>query len=235
VVSRVTVLSVVDAIADDLRGSVLKGELRPGEALTEATVAARYDVARATAKAAIEKLVGESVLERSTHKTARVVRLGPDEVRDIYRSRGLLEAEVLRQLARQRKVPVEAREANAEIKRRWDASSFDIIDADMRFHTSLIDALGIGRTSRMYHALASEVKLCMSQVQGRQLLSPEIIVAEHEQLLVLIENGQGEEAAQLLDEHLSRARERLVGALGGTAGPEATRPSRLLEPAAPDS
>ena len=52
-VARVTVQSVVDAIADDLRTSVLTGELQPGDALTEAEVAARYDVARATAKAAI--------------------------------------------------------------------------------------------------------------------------------------------------------------------------------------
>lgn len=227
-VSRVTVLSIVDAIADDLRSSVHNGELRAGEALTEAGVATRYEVARATAKAAIEKLVGESVLERSTHKTARVVQLGPDDVRDIYCSRALIEAEVLRHLARARRVPVAAREANAEIRRRWEASSFDIVDPDMRFHTSLIDALAIHRTSRMYHALTSEVKLCMAQVQGRQLLSPAVILAEHEQLLVLIERGDGEEAAQLLEEHLSRARELLVGALGGTAGPEATRPCRLV-------
>jgi len=166
VVSRVTVLSVVDAIADDLRGDVLGGELKPGEALTEAVVAERYDVARATAKAAIEKLVGESVLERSTHKTARVVQLGPIDVRDIYRARAVLESEVLRELARAGRVPAEAREANNEIRRRWDASSFDIVDPDMRFHTSLIDALGIDRTSRMYRALASEVKRCMAQVQG---------------------------------------------------------------------
>ena len=229
-VSRLTVLSVVDAIADDLRRDVLGGELKPGAALTEAAVAERYDVARATAKAAIEKLVGESVLERSTHKTARVVRLGPDDVRDIYRARAVIEAEVFRELARDRRVPNEAREANAEIKHRWDASSFDIVDPDMRFHTSLIDAVGINRTSRMYRVLAAEVKLCMAQVQGRQLLSPEIIAAEHEQLLVHIERGQGDEAAALLDEHLSRARERLVGALGGVAGPEAARPSELPGP-----
>ena len=220
-VSRVTVQSVVDAIADDLRSAVLTGELKPGEALTEADVAARYDVARATAKGAIEKLVSQAFFERGTHKTARVVRLGPDDVREIYRARAYLEAEVLRRLAVDRRVPAQAREANTEIRSRWDASSFDIVDPDMRFHTSLIDALANSRTSRMYRSLAAEVKLCMAQVQGRQLLSPEIIVTEHERLLQLIEAGDGEGAARALDEHLSRARERLVGALGGVPGPEA--------------
>lgn len=219
-VARVTVQSVVDAIADDLRNSVLTGELPPGAALTEAEVAGRYEVARATAKAAIERLVAESVLERSTHKTARVVRLGPDDVRDIYLSRAFLETGVLRRLARDGvAIPDEARAANAEIRRRWDASSFDIVEPDMRFHTSLIDAAGNIRTSRMYRSLASEVTLCMAQVQGRQLLSPAIIVAEHERILEHIEAGDGDAATELLDEHMARARELLVAALGGTPNP----------------
>ncbi|GAA4556262.1 hypothetical protein GCM10023175_58010 [Pseudonocardia xishanensis] len=214
VVIRVQVPSVVDVIANDLRRSVLSGELRPGSSLTEADVAGRYDVARATAKAAIERLVAESMLERSTHKTARVVRLGPQDVRDIYLSRAILEAEVLRRLAAAgTPIPEAAREANAEIRRRWNASSFDVVEPDMRFHTSMVDAVGTVRTSRMYRGLASEVRLCMAQVQGRQLLSPAVIVAEHERILELVEAGAGNEAAEVLDGHLGRARDLLIDAL----------------------
>ncbi|WP_345425553.1 GntR family transcriptional regulator [Pseudonocardia xishanensis] len=213
-VIRVQVPSVVDVIANDLRRSVLSGELRPGSSLTEADVAGRYDVARATAKAAIERLVAESMLERSTHKTARVVRLGPQDVRDIYLSRAILEAEVLRRLAAAgTPIPEAAREANAEIRRRWNASSFDVVEPDMRFHTSMVDAVGTVRTSRMYRGLASEVRLCMAQVQGRQLLSPAVIVAEHERILELVEAGAGNEAAEVLDGHLGRARDLLIDAL----------------------
>ncbi|GAA1832602.1 hypothetical protein GCM10009836_08420 [Pseudonocardia ailaonensis] len=228
-VTRVQVTSVVDAIATDLRAAVLGGELGPGASLTEAEVAGRYEVARATAKAAIERLVAEAVLERSTNRTARVVRLGPADVRDIYLSRAFLEAEVLRRLARAgTPVPEAAHEANAEIRRRWEASSFDVVEPDMRFHSSLVDAVDNVRTSRMYRSLTSEVRLCMAQVQGRQLLSPATIVAEHERILDHVQAGRGDAAAELLDEHLARARELLVGALGGQPGPEATLPSSVL-------
>ena len=98
----------------------------------------------------------------------------------------------------------------------------------MRFHTSLIDALGSTRTSAMYHSLAFEVKLCMAQLQGRQRLSPSIIVAEHARLLELIEAGDADGAARMLDEHLARARELLAASLGGEAGPEAFVPSSAL-------
>lgn len=231
-VRNIVVTSVIDAVVDDLKTQVLAAELRPGDALTEAEVAARYDIARATAKAAIERLVAEKVLVRKNHKTARVVRLGPEDVRDIYRTRAYLESEVLRRLAEHRQVPVEARVANAEIDALWQQGEWDIVDPDMRFHTSLIDSLGSARTSSVYGSLAFEVKLCMAQLQGSQRLSPEIIVAEHAKLMELIEVGDAVAAASLLDEHLSRARELLAGALGGKPGPEAFLPSSALQPSA---
>lgn len=222
------VTSVIDAVVDDLKAQVLAAELRPGDALTEAEVATRYDIARATAKAAIERLVAEKVLVRKNHKTARVVRLGPEDVRDIYRTRAYLESEVLRRLAERKQVPVEARVANAEIDALWQQGEWDIVDPDMRFHTTLIDSLGSARTSSVYGSLAFEVKLCMAQLQGSQRLSPEIIVAEHAKLMELIEAGDAVAAAALLDEHLGRARELLAGALGGEPGPEAFLPSSAL-------
>lgn len=104
-VRSIVVLSVIDAIAEDVRSQVLAQELAAGTPLTEVEVATRYDVARATAKAAIERLVSEKVLVRKNHKTARVVTLGPDDARDIYLTRSYLEGEAMRQLAKRREVP----------------------------------------------------------------------------------------------------------------------------------
>ena len=220
-VARVTATSIVDAIANDLRSRILEGELTSESALTETDMAASYDVARPTAKAAIEKLVSEGLLVRGAHKSARVAELGPDSVRDIYLARAYLESEVLRRLALTRTVPHGAVQANLDIAAVAGDSPLAVVEPDMRFHTSLIDAVGNERISKMYRSLVSEVRLCMARVQSLNLLDTALIQAEHQRLLELIAEGDGDGAARLLDEHLGRARERLAAAIGGEAGPEA--------------
>ncbi len=224
-------MSIVEAIATDLRGRIFSGDLVSGQTLTETDVASSYDVARPTAKASIEKLVAEGLLDRGTHKTARVIELGPGSVRDIYLARAYLESEVLRRLARKKTVPAAAVAANAEIAALQSGAPLDVVEPDMRFHLSLIDAVGNERISRMYRSLVGEVRMCMVRVQSLQLLDSSLIHAEHQKILELIESGEGDAAAQLLDEHLGRARERLASAMGGQAGPEAGLP----QPSSPDS
>jgi DNA-binding GntR family transcriptional regulator len=219
--ARVKAVSVVDAIAEDLRRAVLSGELPAGTPLTEGEVANRYDVARPTGKAAVEQLVHDGLLTRDNHRSARVVTLGPADVRDIYRTRAHLESEALRRLARTRAEVPAARAANAEIAGLVDGSALEVVGPDMRFHAALVDALGSPRTSRMYRSLVTEATMCMAQVQGRHLLETKLIVAEHQQLLDLVAAGDEAGAVALLEQHLGRARERLVGAIGGAPGPEA--------------
>lgn len=228
VTGRISAVSIVEAVASDMRQRIFSGELASAHALTETDVAASYEVARPTAKAAIEKLVAEGLLVRGVHKTARVADLGSDAVRDIYLARAYLESEVLRRLAAGRTVPAGAVQANSEIAALTSGAPLDVVEPDMRFHTSLVDALGNDRISKMYSSLVAEVRLCMSRVQSLHLLDTALIQAEHQRMLELIGAGKGEDAARLLDEHLSRARERLVAAMGGEAGPEADLPSTLV-------
>lgn len=216
---RVSALSIVDALAAELRQRVFSGDLTHADALTENEVARTYEVARPTAKAAIEKLVGEGLLQRGAHKTARVLHLGPDDVRDIYRTRAGLESQVLRALARTRTVPADAAAANTEIAALADSAPLSVVEPDMRFHTSLVDAVGSPRTSRIFRTLVSEVRLCMVQVQGKHLLTTSSIVAEHQQILDALGDGDGERAVAVLTDHLGRARDRLATVLDGSAGP----------------
>lgn len=211
--ARLGVVSVVQAIVRDLRERVFTVELAPGTPLREVEVAAHYQVARPTAKAALENLAASGLLVRNAHQTARVRVLSAVDARDIYRARAIIEAEAVRLLAASGQVPSAAREANVEITGLRDASPLQIVDPDVRFHTALVQALDSPRTSAMYAQLTDEIRLCMTRVQDATLLSTERIAAEHAQLISLISDGNADGAAEVLSRHLENASARLAGHL----------------------
>ncbi|WP_294178588.1 GntR family transcriptional regulator [uncultured Schumannella sp.] len=210
--TRVQVTGIVDAVAAELRALVLAGELVPGRAVTEAIVAERFSVARPSAKAAIEKLVAEGLLERSAHRSARVPKLDAEAVLDVYATRRRIESSALRELATRRLAPTAARAANAEIAALATRAPELIVDPDMRFHAAIVDALASPRTSRAYSSLLGEVRLCMAQVQGQRLISVELIHREHAEVLDALEAGDENRAIEVLSAHLGRASERLAEA-----------------------
>jgi len=231
-VRAVRTVSAVDAVGDDIRRRLFDGELAGGALVTEAVVAGEYQVSRSTAKAAIEKLTGEGLLERSANRSARVPVLTATDVRDIYRTRLRLESAALRELAADARAPREAVAANARVRAAGEeaaerdaaerdaagsavaaGASIASVEPDMRFHAALVEAVGSERLQRMYGSLVDEVRLCMSQVQGRSLLAVERIAAEHDEILARLAAGDAEGAVEVLAGHLGRARARLEGAL----------------------
>ena len=207
------VTPVVEAVAQDLRHRLFRGELGGGTPLTEAGLAERYAVARPTAKAAIEKLVGENLLTRGPHRSATVPVLGTSDARDIARTRADIEGIALQRLAQQRRVPDEARRASARIVALDDPSLLDVIAADLRFHAALVAASGSDRLSRIHLGLVTEARLCAAQLCRLRMPDTSQFHAEHVLLLELIEAGDGPGALSALEHHLpSPTSERTQGA-----------------------
>jgi DNA-binding GntR family transcriptional regulator len=208
--SRVTVVSIVDAVAASLRGQVLEGALSGNSTLTEADVAAMYDVARPTAKSAIQQLVSEGLLLRSAHKTARVPFLGPDDVRDLIFSRTCIESEVVREMARRRAVPASAQESNRIVYSFVGHPDSDAIAPVLDFHLGLVRSVGSERMQRIFTGLMSEMRLCMVQMQYRDQLDIDLIAGEHDAILASIAMGDPDAAAQAMSYHLARALDRIL-------------------------
>ncbi|MGO4750780.1 GntR family transcriptional regulator, partial [Streptomyces sp. 2MCAF27] len=102
--SRLKATSLIDALVVELREQILDGRIVGGTALTETEVAKQYEVARPTAKAAIERLTAEGLLRRDAHKSARVPVFDADDIADLYFTRACVERQVMRELARRRSV-----------------------------------------------------------------------------------------------------------------------------------
>src|SRR5512139_129653 len=191
---RLTTVSVVDALAGSLRERVLEGQFSAGATLAETEVATEYGVSRPTARSALTALVHEGLLHREANKPVCVPRLSRADVEDLFLIRIPLEAEIVRVLIERGAVPfTAATRAVADLDLlEADASHSAFADADLRFHQSLVDAVGSPRFSRVYRSIRGEVHLCM--VQTRFTLGRERIVAEHGGVLEAMRAGDADEA-----------------------------------------
>jgi DNA-binding GntR family transcriptional regulator len=208
------VRSVIDAVESSLRDQILDQEIPAGAAVRETEVARAFDVARPTAKAAIERLVASGLLTRDVHKSARVPSLKADDVSDLYFTRTVLEEGVVRRLAACANLPAAARNTIDVMKALGvDALPAQYVVPDIEFHTALTRHLGSERLTRMHAGLMEEMQFCMAQVQAHDLLAPTVIVEEHQRIADAIEAGEPDTAAAELREHLEHARAALVAFL----------------------
>ena len=79
------------AVADWLAGRIIAGEELPGARLTEPKLAELAGVSRSPVREALRILAGEGLVEIVPRLGAQVARVGPDDVRELYACRTLLE------------------------------------------------------------------------------------------------------------------------------------------------
>jgi DNA-binding GntR family transcriptional regulator len=214
--------SVIDALRAEMQSQILRGAIPPGTALTELSVSQQFDVARPTAKAAIEQLVHIGLLRRTHNKTARVPLLDATDVADIYLSRGVIERAVVCLLAERGEVPPDAVRALDRFRAAITNGDTvtELVETDIEFHRALVAAARSPRLRRLHEVVIGEAHLCMAQVQMRHLLDPQVIAEEHKSILAMIEARDVFQAASEMDSHLSRARNKLFAYQQEEAGGE---------------
>jgi len=204
--------SVVDALRSEMQGQILRGSIPAGTLLPEIFVAQQFEVARPTAKAAIEQLVNIGLLRRSRNKTARVPLLDASDIADLYLTRGVIEGAVVHLLAERGEVPDGAIVALERFRAAIESGERieELVESDIQFHRALAAATGSPRLRRLHESVIGEAHLCMAQVQARHLLRPQIIANEHKKILAMIRSRSIGRATAEMEAHLARAQKKLV-------------------------
>jgi DNA-binding GntR family transcriptional regulator len=206
--------SLTDALYESVRKRIVNGEIPQGEKLTEVRLASEYNVARPTAKAALERLTALGLLRRTAHKTAVVPVLDTAEIRDLFFSRITIEKAAVSVLADSGKVPDAAARAQVAIEYAARDRLFENqVEADIAFHTALVAGAHSWRLSRMHELIIGEVHLTMGQYKAHRKADPSSVAQEHAAILHAIEEADPEAAAEHLDYHLRQAQERLLSTL----------------------
>lgn len=197
-----------EVVADAVRADVLAGTITPGTAVTESAVGARFDIARSTARSAIDRLVGEGLLTRSAHAAARVPVLDRAAIVEIYDARSVVERAAVAAVAAAGAVPPAAVAANRALASAAPADGF--APHDIAFHRALVGGQPNSRLVRMHDALMGEIELCIGQVPAHRLLDPATIAAEHRGVLDAVVAGDVALAERLVGEHIRHSRDRIL-------------------------
>jgi DNA-binding GntR family transcriptional regulator len=200
--------TVGDMVYEVLRESILTGVFRPGERLRQDQLAEAIGVSRIPVRSALMQLDSEGLITFNAYRGAVVNKLTPDQMREIYSIRTVLEAHALRnamgdmtperlehleQLAHELN---EVRDGEEFLVRRNEFYS-ELYDVDRQpYLVGLIERL---RAEAGRYWLQRKIDY-VSQPGHR----------DHAHLMELIRAGDTEGAVEALQEHLQRLGEELV-------------------------
>ncbi|MEO6082914.1 MAG: GntR family transcriptional regulator [Umezawaea sp.] len=202
--------STRDALVAEVRKQILSGELRPGEPLTEAGLASAFGVARPTVRSALQVLVSRHLVRSSGGRSLTVPVLTEEDVRDLFFVRTPLEVQAVREIVANG-LPLDAAEQRLAAMEALpeDAAWGDRVEAHTAFHTSLVDAAGSVRLTRIYPAIQEEMQLCLAQLHP-WYPGPHDLAVSHRALLEDIRSGDVERACAAMREHLALALSQLT-------------------------
>jgi DNA-binding GntR family transcriptional regulator len=209
---QLATVSTVQAAANALREMILDGRIEPGSRLRETEFAERLGIARHSFRAATQILISEGLVLREPNRGVQVPVFDPDDLIDVFRLRTALEVEAVRLVIATGEIPEDAEASVKELSAVGDDAPWRaVVEPDMRFHRSIIDASGSPRLARAYSSVQSEILLCLVQLRPHYE-RPAEVAAEHEELIAAIRAGDPERAEELFRAHLADAADNLTKA-----------------------
>ena len=208
---RLQIASVVDQVYGVIRERILTGVLERGARVHQEDVAADLGVSRTPVREALRRLAAEGLIEMRTNRGARVADLEPDDMRQPYEARLVVEPGAAR-LAAQRELP----EARARMRSALATQRKAIPDvsrsfaANREFHIALVAASGNAFLLQFVeHLWVARIGAVIYEHQAESPERMSLDADEHEQILEAIAAGDARGAESLTRRHIADAMKRM--------------------------
>jgi len=202
--------------ADMLRERMIDGYLRPGTRLSEDALGEALSVSRNTLREAFRLLTHERLVEHRLHRGVFVRRLTPDDVRDLYRLRHLLEGGALATAEPSLPAPAldQARHAVEQGEQAWARGDHQGVGtSNMRFHAAIVALSRSTRAEEVMRGVLAELRLVFHEADDPAKLH-EPYLRRNRELLELLLGGDLDAAETSLRTYLQDAEVQLVAAAG---------------------
>ena len=184
--------TIYEQVLDEIRKMLLTGQIRPGERIIESQMADRLNVSRGPVREALRQLSNESLVTYVPHKGCEAKLLSPDALRESYLIRSTLEGLAVsiysgkmpdRYLKRLEKSVDDLAHAAKE------KSMVDIIEADERFHSIIVEASEREKLFEMWKLLAGINISAFYTMENKDSLPYEYLERNHRWILELFQAG----------------------------------------------
>jgi DNA-binding GntR family transcriptional regulator len=195
-----------ESAAAAVRRAIVRGELKPGERVSEAQLAERLSVSRMPARDAIRALVKEGLLEQQHGVT--IVGAAAGDVLQLFDARNLLESHAVR-IASGRLSPAAERELRRAAAEMQAAAGADDVPAyqlaDHAFHRALFEASGHRWLLIMWQTLAPTLDAAMEIELATRARPMKDSAQSHAELLDELLRGDTAAAVARLQRKVSAA------------------------------
>lgn len=199
------VVTVADAIADELRRRLLSGQYQGGEQLRDTELSQEFGAARPTVRAAVQMLVADGLLERGRGRSAAVRSFTAEDAVDLYRLRRPIEMVAVEIVVSQARPLDGVGSAIQRFAALGNDVSWEVVaDHDVAFHRALFAAAGSTRLLRTFDEVSAELRLLIAQLRPTYA-SVADLAHEHELLLVALRSGDLQQAKAAWSQHFDHS------------------------------
>lgn len=187
-----------------LRDAIIEGRYAPGERLTEIALSEEIELSRSTTRTALLHLAAEGLVVQEAYSGWRVAALSARDAHDVCALRSVLDGLAARTAAEQITTKgsdsLEAHLEQLVRQARNRSSARHLADADMAFHSHIVDLSGNRRLREQYDRLRGIVLLYVRATNLRS--TSDVIVGEHTAIFDAIAAGDPRRAERLAIRHV---------------------------------
>ncbi|MFC7400831.1 GntR family transcriptional regulator [Citricoccus sp. GCM10030269] len=210
--------SRIEVVLEAIRRGILTHELRPGEPLVEAELAARFGVSKTPVREALKILSHSGLVQSVAYKGMRVQTVDGDLIRSVRDLRLLIEPEAVRRAVAEGSAELfdEAgrvlETARQTIDDGGDRASLSLVNRD--FHALVYAGCGNPLMKEVMDNLRDRTALisvvAWHEAEGRSQHPSEFEWDEHREILEAAQAGDAERAASLTQGHIGRFFDRVL-------------------------
>ncbi|MGD0647182.1 MAG: GntR family transcriptional regulator [Acidobacteriaceae bacterium] len=194
--------SMAERVKQDILRRIMNGELPPGTRLVELQIAKELNTSQGPVREALCELEGLELVVTEPYKGSRVREVTPQDIREAYMVRAMLE-----NLAGQLAAPhfegsvaalKKAASTILSAAKKKDVRAY--ARHDMNFHRLIVEGAANRILLRTWNSLAFEVRLQMWLMRSNIDLMA--VQEAHWKIIDALEQGNGKRAGELLQKHI---------------------------------